>query len=111
MTIEMVGKVDVVPGHAKTYAKGTETEPGSEIMDESSETEKVGEIQEALRTRRGHQGTMHTAMERRCLHIGFRCHTVCMAGLRSQPCTMADTCSGRAEDLQGRQQCFLCLTR
>jgi hypothetical protein len=44
MTIEIVGRADVLLGHAKTYANGNETEQGSEIIHESSETEKVGEM-------------------------------------------------------------------
>ena len=111
MTIEMVGKSDVVLGHAKTYANETETELESENMDESSETEKAGEMQEGLRTRQGHQEMMHIAMERHCLHIGFHCHMVCMAGPHSRPFTMADTCSGKAGDRQGRQPCLRCLIR
>jgi hypothetical protein len=44
MMIEIVGKVDVAPGRAKTHANGTETELGSEITDGNSETEKAGEM-------------------------------------------------------------------
>jgi hypothetical protein len=44
MTIEIVGRADVLLDHAKIYANGNETEPGSEITHESSETEKVGEM-------------------------------------------------------------------
>ena len=44
MTIEIVERADVVLGRAKTRANGSETEPGSEITHESSETEKAGEM-------------------------------------------------------------------
>jgi len=44
MTIEIVERADVVLGRAKTHANGSETEQGSEIIHENSETEKAGEM-------------------------------------------------------------------